>query len=128
MARLTVALVTTLLALGAGAAIAPAAQATYLPLGNGDGWSIRPTSFGFGTGASISKVHWSRWGQRKAVGRGRLFVYNNSTGSTHSSQTTITVDKASGAIFHRVRWRYSNGRRGSSVYTNAYDTDHWVLQ
>jgi len=123
--KASIALILALAALCAGAALAPAALVTKCPGGLSGPAKVRPKVFSpAGHGVSLDRLHWSRWGARKAVGGGRLLVYDNITGAKAYSRTRVILDRASGGLFHRARWRYSDGRRGSGEYSDGV----WVIQ
>lgn len=117
--------VLTLLCLVISAATAASATATRYPVGFGSRPVARPSAFApAGHGISFDRVLWTRWGRHRAVGRGRLLVYDNITGSEAYSRTRVTLDRAREGLFHRVRWRYADGRTGYSLFTGG----RWVIQ
>lgn len=86
---------------------------------------VKPSAFTLaGHGVSFESVRWSRWGSTKAVGQGRLLIYDNVSGTMRKSISTITLDCASGGLFRRARWRYSDESRGRSSYVSG----RWVIQ
>jgi len=127
MSRFAAALISTVITVTAFTALAPMAEATrYAEYSHSE---IRPAAFApAGHGVSFSQAHWSRWGKRKAVGRARLLVYDNLTGDKEYSRTTVILDRASHGLFRRVRWRYSNGHRGSSNYYDEDGIGRWIIQ
>ncbi len=126
MQKVTAGLLVTLVGLTVGLILAPAAGATKCPIGF-ETAVVRPKAFSpAGHGVSLDRLHWSRWGRHKAVGRGRLLVYDNTTGAEAYSRTPVILDRAAGGLFHRARWRYSDGRKGRSEYSNSSQT--WVIQ
>lgn len=92
---------------------------------------IKPKKFCLGSNFCFRNVKWTKWSEKKAIGRG-IHSVSNPSGYRAKVRRTITLDRPTSSVFTRARWRHADGHPGMSMASlmggRTETWWNWVIQ